>query len=88
MCRNITVLRGLDPPASDDEVDAAALQYVRKVGGLTSSAQLASPEVATAVAAVAAATRALLAGLPPRRNPPSTVPPLRRRTASGVAANE
>jgi len=34
MCRNITVLRGLEPPATADEVQAAARQYVRKVGGV------------------------------------------------------
>src|SRR3569623_667937 len=36
MCRNITALRGLDPEATPEEIEAAALQYVRKVGGLTS----------------------------------------------------
>jgi len=35
MCRNITVLRGLEPAATDQEIFAAAQQYVRKVGGLT-----------------------------------------------------
>ena len=34
MCRNITELRGLEPPATDDEVEAAARQFVRKVSGL------------------------------------------------------
>jgi hypothetical protein len=34
MCRNITELRGLDPPATDEEIEAAARQFVRKVSGL------------------------------------------------------
>ncbi|HET6915489.1 MAG TPA: DUF2277 domain-containing protein, partial [Acidimicrobiales bacterium] len=34
MCRNITILRGLEPPATHEEVEAAALQYVRKVSGV------------------------------------------------------
>ncbi|MFI5036212.1 MAG: DUF2277 domain-containing protein [Acidimicrobiales bacterium] len=82
MCRNITVLRGLEPRATPDEIEAAARQYVRKVGGVTTASQLGSPAVADAIAAVTEATRRLLAELPPRRTPPSTVPPLRR---SGVA---
>jgi len=79
MCRNITVLRGLQPPATPDEVEAAARQYVRKVGGVTTPAQLASPAVAEAVAAVAAATQRLLSEMPARRGAPATLPPLRRR---------
>jgi hypothetical protein len=78
MCRNITVLRGLEPPASPEEVVAAARQYVRKVGGVQSPSAATSEAFDRAVAAVAEATAALLAELPPRRNPPSTVPPLRR----------
>ena len=44
MCRNITVLRGLEPPATPEEVEAAARQYVRKVGGV----QAPSPATAEA----------------------------------------
>ncbi|WP_336922023.1 DUF2277 domain-containing protein [Aquipuribacter sp. SD81] len=80
MCRNITELRGLEPPATDDEVRAAALQYVRKVSGLTRPPADgdAARAFAAAVEEVATATRGLLAALPPRRQPPATVPPLRR----------
>ena len=81
MCRNITTLRGLEPPATDDEVHAAALQYVRKVTGVT-TAGMARPEFQAAVLAVATASRDVLAALPPRRNPPPTEPPLRRRAAA------
>ena len=79
MCRNITPLRGLEPPATVDEVESAARQYVRKVGGITTAGQMASPAVARAVEQIAAATTELLAELPARRNPPAVVPPLRRR---------
>jgi hypothetical protein len=77
MCRNITPLRGLEPPATSDEITAAALQYVRKVGGVqpSSSTQAAIDE---AVRTIAAATTTLLAQLPARRQPPATQPPLRR----------
>lgn len=81
MCRNITELRGLEPPATADEVRAAALQYVRKVSGLTTP-PTSSPEAAqafhAAVEEVADATERLLGSLPARRLPPATVPPLRR----------
>ena len=78
MCRNITELRGLEPPATEDEIDAAALQFVRKVSGLRQPPAAAAEAFATAVAAVADATRTLLAAVPERRQPPTTVPPLRR----------
>ena len=78
MCRNITELRGLEPPATELEIEAAALQYVRKVSGLRQPPVAASEAFAQATAEVAAATRKLLAVLPERRQPPATVPPLRR----------
>lgn len=82
MCRNITALRGLEPPATDEEVAAAALQYVRKVAALSSVSDAARPAVDRAVTAIAAATHALLAELPARRVPPKTEPPLRRLAAA------
>jgi len=78
MCRNITELRGLEPPATPDEVVAAARQYVRKVSGLATVPASATVAFEAAVAQVAAATADLLASLPPRRQPPATIPPLRR----------
>ncbi|MGI8662418.1 MAG: DUF2277 domain-containing protein [Acidimicrobiales bacterium] len=78
MCRNITELRGLQPPATADEIAAAARQYVRKVSGLVKPPQGAIAEYETAVLAVTDATAALLAVLPQRKQPPPTVPPLRR----------
>jgi hypothetical protein len=78
MCRNITVLRGLEPPATPEEVTAAALQYVRKVGGVQSVSPATRDAVDAAVAEIAAATTRLLSQLPERRVPPPTTPPLRR----------
>lgn len=78
MCRNITPLRGLEPPATSEEVEAAARQFVRKVSGVTTHSAATAPAVDEAVAAIARATTELLAALPPRRQPPATLPPLRR----------
>jgi hypothetical protein len=80
MCRNITMLRGLEPPATHEEVEAAALQYVRKVGSIATSSLLDSAAVHEAVREITSATERLLATLPARRTPPPTVPPGRRRT--------
>ena len=70
MCRNIKTLHNFDPPATPDEVNAAALQYVRKVSGSTKPSKATEAAFARAVAEVAAATNRLLAQLvtaaPPR----------------------
>lgn len=78
MCRNITILRGLEPVATPEEIEAAARQYVRKVSGVQSPSPRTAEPFERAVREVAAATAALLAALPPRQQPPSTTPPLRR----------
>jgi hypothetical protein len=78
MCRNITVLRGLEPAATAEEIEAAARQYVRKVTGVQTVSDAVREPFETAVAEVAAITRRLLGELPARRQPPTTVPPLRR----------
>lgn len=78
MCRNITELRGLEPAATDEEIEAAARQYVRKVSGITHPSAAVSDIFEIAVAEVTATTARLLAELPARRQPPKTVPPLRR----------
>jgi len=78
MCRNITELRGLEPPATVEEIVAAARQYVRKVSGITHPSSANAEAFERAVAEVAATTTGLLDTLPPRRQPPKTSPPLRR----------
>ena len=78
MCRNITELRGLEPPATLEEVEAAARQYVRKVTGISRPNAAAESALAVASAEIASITRRLLAELPERRQPTTTLPPLRR----------
>lgn len=78
MCRNITELRGLEPVATAEEIEAAARQYVRKVSGITRPSEVNVDAFEAAVAEVTATTTRLLADLPQRRQPPKTVPPLRR----------
>lgn len=78
MCRNITELRGLQPPATTTEIDAAALQYIRKVTGVRNPNPAVREAYDRAVAAVAEATAVVLAAMPERRQPPLTLPPLRR----------
>jgi hypothetical protein len=60
MCRNIRVLHNFEPPATEDEVHGAALQYVRKISGSASPSQANAEAFERAVAAVTAATRTLL----------------------------
>lgn len=81
MCRNITTLRGLEPQATADEIEAAARQYVRKVSGVQSVSPATAAAFDAAVRQVTAATTDLLASLPPRKQPPPTLPPLRRIAA-------
>jgi hypothetical protein len=81
MCRNITVLRGLEPKATPAEIEAAARQYVRKVSGVAAPSVQTEEAFERAVEKVRDATAELLAGLPPRRQPPTTQPPLRRLRA-------
>ena len=63
MCRNIRTLHNYDPPATTDEVSAAALQYVRKVSGTTKPSQAKQEAFDRAVAEVAHITRHLLEDL-------------------------
>jgi hypothetical protein len=78
MCRNITTLRGLEPPATSEEIEAAARQYVRKVSGVTHPAAETEAAFERAIAKIADATSDVLRALPARRRPPKALPPLRR----------
>jgi len=60
MCRNIKTLHNFDPPANEDEVKAAALQYVRKVSGYTKPSQANTEAFERAVDAVAEISAQLL----------------------------
>ena len=84
MCRNITTLRGLEPSATPDEIEAAARQYVRKVSGVQKTSDATAAAFERAVRLVTAATVELLGELPARKVPPKTEPPLRRIARSGA----
>ena len=60
MCRNIRTLHNFEPPATDDEVRAAALQYVRKISGFTKPSKANEEPFERAIEAVAAVSRELL----------------------------
>jgi hypothetical protein len=79
MCRNIRTLHNFDPPATREEVHAAAVQYVRKVSGSTRPSQANQAAFDAAVAEVAAATTRLLAQLT------TTAPPKNREQEAAKA---
>jgi hypothetical protein len=63
MCRNIRTLYNFDPPASEEEIRAAALQYVRKISGFNKPSQANAEAFARAVESVALTSSQLLAEL-------------------------
>jgi hypothetical protein len=63
MCRNIRTLHNFEPPATDDEIRASALQYVRKLSGFTKPSKANEAVFAAAIEAVTAASLELLGGL-------------------------
>ncbi len=87
MCRNITTLRGLQPEATAEEIEAAARQYVRKISGVQAVSPSTGEAFERAVREVAGATARLLSQLPPRRQPPRQVPPSRRVRPLGATAS-
>ena len=78
MCRNLTTLRGLEPAATDAEIEAGARQYVRKITGVQKTSAATEAAFEQAVAEIAAISSRVLGELPPRKQPPRTEPPLRR----------
>ena len=70
MCRNIRILFNFEPPVTDDEIAAAALQYVRKVSGFNKPSKVNERAFDAAVQDIAAVTRRLVGALqthaPPR----------------------
>lgn len=69
MCRNIRTLYNFEPPATEDEIRAAALQYVRKVSGYAKPSQANEDAFQRAVDAIADATQALLNSLETKAAP-------------------
>ena len=81
MCRNIKQLHNFDPPANDEEVHDAALQYVRKVSGSTKPSRANEEAFELAVQEVAEATRRLLDGLVTNASPKNRELEAERRRA-------
>jgi hypothetical protein len=79
MCRNIRQLSNFEPPATDDEIAAAALQYVRKIAGVTKPSRVNVEAFDRAVAEVAAASTRLLEALV------TTAPPKDREVEAAKA---
>lgn len=79
MCRNIRTLHNFEPPATRDEVHAAAVQYVRKISGTSKPSQANQEAFDQAVAEVTATTRRLLEGL-------STAAPPKNREVEATKA--
>ena len=63
MCRNIRTLFNFDPPATDDEIRAASLQFVRKLSGFTAPSKANQPAFDPAIDEVAAVARRLIDSL-------------------------
>ncbi len=85
MCRNITTLRGLEPIATQVEIEAAARQYVRKISGVQKTSPATEAAFEAAVTEIAHITAHLLDELPPRKQPPRSLPPLRRVKVARVS---
>jgi hypothetical protein len=89
MCRNIRTLHNFDPPATEEEIRASALQYVRKVSGSTKPSQANAEAFERAVDEVAAVTTKLLDSLvtnAPPKNREVEAAKLRERAAQRYAA--
>jgi hypothetical protein len=79
MCRNIRTLHNYEPPATDEEVHAAAVQYVRKISGFSKPSQANAEAFERAIDAVAAASAQLLSELE------TTAPPKDREVEAARA---
>ena len=89
MCRNIRTLHNFSPPATEDEVRAAALQYVRKISGTTRPSRANAEAFERAVDAVTAASERLLSELvtsAPPKDRAVEAAKARQRAARRVAA--
>ena len=89
MCRNIRTLHNFEPPATEDEIQASALQYVRKISGTTKPSRANADAFEHAVDEIAATTRRLLGELvtsAPARDRAVEAAKARRRSARRYAA--
>jgi hypothetical protein len=85
MCRNIRVLHNFDPPATEEEVREAALQYVRKISGTTRPSKANEAAFARAVDEVTAVSKRLLATLVTSAPPRNREAEAERRRARALA---
>jgi hypothetical protein len=85
MCRNIRQLHNFEPPATQEEVDDAALQYVRKISGSTKPSQANQEAFDRAVTEVAAATRKMLDSLVTNAPPKNREVEAEKRRARSAA---
>ncbi len=79
MCRNIKILFNFQPPATDDEVRAAALQFVRKISGFNKPSKANEPSFVAAVEEITLVSRRLLLSLD------TTAPPKNREEEAAKA---
>ena len=86
MCRSIKTLRGMEPAASDDEIRAAALQFVRKISGYRVPSRANQPVFDAAVDEIAASSRRLLESLPAGSRTTSTVASIPRSISTTRSA--
>ena len=89
MCRNIRTLHNFEPPASDEEIRASAIQYVRKISGFTKPSKANEAAFAAAIEAVTAASTTLLSELTtaaPSKNREAEAAKARARSAERYAA--
>lgn len=85
MCRNIQTLHNFDPQATEDEIHAAALQYVRKISGMTKPSKANEAAFHRAVHEIAHVTQHLLADLVTTATPKDREVEAERRRARAVA---
>lgn len=88
MCRNIKTLYNFDPPATDEEIQASALQYVRKISGFTRPSQVNQVAFDHAVIEVSRITRELVDALETRASPRDREVEAARARARGLARRE
>jgi hypothetical protein len=84
MCRNIQTLYNFEPPATEDEVRAAAVQYVRKISGFTKPSQANEAAFARAVDEITAASQRLLGELVTSAPPKDREVEAEKRRARGI----
>jgi len=85
MCRNIRTLYNFEPPATHDEVEAASLQYVRKISGFTKPSTVNEAAFEAAIAEISAASARLLDALQTTAQPKDREVEAAKRKAASAA---